>query len=156
MFLVGPETSPAYTEQLETFVRRHRLAKQVHWLGYVPHEQLKHYLANADVGVAPGSPTRQYRNPGISTKLLEYMLCGLPVLSVDRPHHLVYLEEGNCGLAVPLGDASAHAEAILWLRDHPEEARVMGQRGQAMVLDHYTWEREQARLLEFYQVLLQR
>jgi glycosyltransferase involved in cell wall biosynthesis len=156
LFLIGPDTSPAYIQEIQALVRDHQLFDQVHWLGYVPHDQIKHYLANAHVGLVPGAPTRQYRNPGISTKLLEYMLCGLPIVSVDRPHHLVYLEESNCGLAVPLGDAPAHAEAILWLRDHPHEARTMGLRGRAMVLDHYTWEREQSRLLEFYQKLSSR
>lgn len=155
LFLVGPETSPAYMQEFHTFVQNHQLADQVHWLGYVPHDQIKHYLTNAHVGMLPGLRTRQSRNPGIATKLLEYMLCGLPIISVDHPHHTIYIEECDCGLIVSPQDASAHAEAILWLRDHPDKARAMGQRGRDMVRDHYTWEREQSQLLTFYRALLQ-
>lgn len=155
LFLVGPATSPAYIQEIQTFVQNHQLTDQIHWLGYVPHDQLKHYLANAHLGLVPGLRTRQFRNPGISTKLLEYMLCALPIVSVNHPHHLVHLEESNCGLTVSPEDASAHAEAILWMREHPDEARAMGQRSQAMVLDRYTWEREQSQLLTFYQALSQ-
>jgi len=154
LFLVGPPTSPVYVEQIREFIRAHGLTRQVRWLDAVPYHELKHYLAAADVGLAPGLVTLQYRNPGISTKLFEYMLCGLPVVSADYPHRRVYIEEGNCGLVVPPEDPEAYAEAILWLRDHPDEARAMGERGRAMVLDHYQWEQEQARLLAFYEEVL--
>ena len=142
LFLIGPDTSPAYIQEILTFAQTHQLANQVRWLGYVPHDQLKHYLANADASVAPGLHTRQYKNQSIATKLFEYMLSGLPIVSADHSQWRLYIEESHCGLVVPPQDASAHAEAILWLRDHPQEARTMGQRGQAMVLDHYTWEQE--------------
>jgi glycosyltransferase involved in cell wall biosynthesis len=110
-------------------------------------------LANADVGLVPGLRTRQFANPGISTKLLEYMLCRLPVISVDHVHHQAFIQECDCGLIVPPTDISAHANAILWMRDNLEAARAMGQRGRAMVLARYTWEQEQAQLLSFYETL---
>ena len=153
LFLIGPETSPAYIQELKKFVQAHGLDQQVRWLGYVPHDQLKHYLANAHAGLCPGLLTRQYGRPNLATKLFEYMLVGLPVITVDNPHWRAYVEESNCGLVVPAGDAGTHAQAILWLRDHPIEAAAMGQRGRAMVLDHYTWEQEQTRLLSFYQIV---
>jgi len=153
LFLLGPDISPAYIEHVRRFAAHH-LPDQVHWLGAVPHQELKHYLAAADVGMAPGLVTQQYRNPGIATKLFEYMLCGLPIVSTNHPHRRVYIEKANCGLVVPPQDAAAWADAILWLRDHPVEAQAMGQRGRAMVLDHYTWEQEQPRLLSFYDALL--
>jgi glycosyltransferase involved in cell wall biosynthesis len=154
LYLIGPDTSPAYTKRIQSFVQTHQLTDHVRWLGYVPHGQIKHYLANAHVGMIPGLRTRQFRNPGLSTKLFEYMLCGLPIISVDHSHHRIYVEECNGGLMVSPKDASAYAEAIVWLRDHPSEARAMGQRGRTMVLNHYTWEQEQSRLLAFYQELL--
>jgi glycosyltransferase involved in cell wall biosynthesis len=153
LFLVGPETSPAYMERVRQFIQTNDLSVQVRLLGYVPHEELKHYLMAADIGMAPGLPTRQYRNPGIATKLFEYMLCTLPIISVDHPHRRKYIEESNCGLLVPGDDAAAHAQAILWLQNHPEQASAMGQRGRAMVLKSYAWEQEQEKLLAFYQDL---
>jgi glycosyltransferase involved in cell wall biosynthesis len=154
LYLVGRETSPAYMEEIRAYVERNGLADRILWLGYVPHDEIKHYLRSADIGVAPGLRTRQYRNPGISTKLFEYMICGLPIVSVDHPHRKKYIDECNCGLTVPPKDASAHAEAVAWLLDHPEESQAMGSRGREMVLDHYTWEKEQSRFLAFYESLI--
>lgn len=155
LFLIGPETSSVHIREIQTFAQTHHLDEHIRWLGPVPHLQLKHYLIAADVGVIPGLYTRQYSNPGVTTKLFEYMLCGLPVISADYPHRRVYIEEANGGLVVPAEDAAAHADAVLWLRDHPGETRAMGERGRAMVLNHYTWEQEQARLLAFYRAVLQ-
>lgn len=155
LFLIGPDTSPAYIQEIQTFAQTHQLAKHIRWLGPIPHHLLKHYLSSADVGLAPGLHTRQYSNPGLTTKLFEYMLCGLPIISADYPHRRVYIEEGNCGLVVSAEDTKAHAEAILWLRDHLDTSRAMGQRGRALVLNHYTWEQEQSHLLAFYQEILQ-
>jgi glycosyltransferase involved in cell wall biosynthesis len=156
LFLAGPDTSRAYRNEIDAFVYAHGLGRQVHWLGYVPHDELKHVLAAADVGLLPGRHTPQYSRPNIATKLFEYMLCGLPILTVDNPHWQAYVEEAEAGLVVPADDAAVHARAIRWLRDHPDEARAMGERGRVMVLDRYTWEQEQARLLELYRAILER
>ncbi len=154
LFLIGPPTSLAYINEIQTYLQNHHLEEQVQWLGYVQHEELKHYLANAHIGMAPGRHTQQYRRPGIATKLFEYMLGGLPIVTSDQPHRRKYIEESNCGLVVSAEDARAHADAILWLHDHPEEANAMGRRGMEMVLDHYTWESETPNLLTLYQTLL--
>ncbi|MFW6116408.1 MAG: glycosyltransferase family 4 protein [bacterium] len=154
LYLIGRETSPGYMKEIRTFVKANELIDKVHWLGYVPHDKIKHYLANADIGVAPGLRTRQYENPGICTKLFEYMICSLPIVSADHPHRKKYIDECHCGLTVPPQDATAWAEAIAWLLDHPEESQTMGTRGREMVLDHYTWEEEQSRFLAFYESLV--
>ncbi len=155
LFLIGPETSPAYMQQIEAFCRTHGLQGQVRWLGPVPPDQLKHYLANADVGVATGLYTAQYSRPSLFTKIFEYMLAGLPVICADYPWSRVYVEEGRCGLLVRGDDAGAYVQAIRWFYEHRQEARAMGQRGRQMVLERYTWEQEQQRLLTFYQKILQ-
>jgi glycosyltransferase involved in cell wall biosynthesis len=150
LYLIGPETSPAYIQEIKNFIQQHNLSELVHWLGYVPHDELKHYLSNSNVGMAPGLRTRQYDNPGISTKLFEYMLCGLPIISADHPHRKRYIDESNCGLTVPPNSINAHAQAIATLHEHPGQAHSMGQRGREMVLDHYIWEKEKDQLITFY------
>jgi glycosyltransferase involved in cell wall biosynthesis len=154
LILIGPETSPSYLQELRDYIQTHQLGEQVRLMGAIPHEQVKHYLANVHVGLVPVVLTRQYSNVGISTKLFEYMLCGLPIVAADSQDYRPYIKECNGGRIVPVGDAGAYAEAFQWLRDHPEEARAMGQRGQEMVLDHYIWEQEQLRLLAFYRTVV--
>jgi len=154
LFLVGPHAPEGYVRHLQALAERNQIGGQVHFPGWVDHDQLKHFLTNADIALAPGLPTRQFSRPALATKLFEYMLCRLPVVSSDLPYHQHYIQECQCGLIAPGHDAAAFAQAIAWLRDHPDEARAMGERGRAYVLEHYTWEQEQYRLLEFYESLL--
>ncbi|MDD3828339.1 MAG: glycosyltransferase family 4 protein [Anaerolineae bacterium] len=154
LFLLGAETSPAYMNQMRSFAREHGLEQQVHWMGYVQPDQLKHYLANAHAGLAPLMPTRQYSRPFLATKLFEYMLAGLPIVCADQPNWRAHVEEAGCGIVVPAGEPAAYARAIRRLRDDPAGARAMGERGRETVLAHYTWEREEERLLALYETLL--
>ncbi|UCG25579.1 MAG: glycosyltransferase family 4 protein [Chloroflexota bacterium] len=154
LYLVGRAVSTDYMTELAEFCEHNGLTDYVHWLGPVPHEELKHYLANADAGLLPGLNTLQYSNPGIATKLFEYLLCELPVISADYPHRRRYIEEAQCGIMVPPEEPGAHAEAVRRLMQCPEETASMGERGRAYVLASYTWESEQARLLDFYQIVL--
>jgi glycosyltransferase involved in cell wall biosynthesis len=150
LYLIGGAVSQVYMDEIARFCRANDLTEKVSWLGAVPHEELKDYLAGANVGLLPGLMTAQYSNPGIATKLFEYMLCSLPVVSADYPHRRIFIDEAQCGLMVPPEDPAAHAAAIEYLVTHPEEAEEMGKRGRNYVLSSYTWEREQARLLDFY------
>lgn len=154
LFLIGPETSAAYMHEVQQFIEAHGLQAQVTWLGPIPHDQLKHYLSNADVGLIPGQLTAQYTRPALSTKLFEYLLCGLPIIAVDYNYTRPYLEAAQCGFIVE-NTPAAFAEAILRLRADRDGARAMGLRGREMVLARYVWENERHQLLEFYTHLLE-
>lgn len=43
------------------------------------------------------------------------------------------------------------AEAIMYLTEHPDEARRMGENGRRAVLERYNWEGMERRLLAMYQ-----
>jgi len=120
----------------------------------VDHDRLGDYLASADVAWIPGAPVEQYQRRGVSTKLLECMLMGLPVVMADCPHYGDFVNEAQCGIVVPATDAAAHADAILLLHARPAERREMGEKGRSLVLQRYTWATEAESLLELYEHLL--
>jgi glycosyltransferase involved in cell wall biosynthesis len=65
-------------------------------------------------------------------KFFDYLASGLPVLN-NYPGWLAGLiAENQCGRAVPPDDPGRFADAVLWLRDHPDEARAMGRRGRGL------------------------
>lgn len=49
------------------------------------------------------------------------------------------ISDGEDGLLVPFGDDGALAGAIARLLDHPAQARLMGERGEAKVYRSHTW-----------------
>jgi glycosyltransferase involved in cell wall biosynthesis len=156
LILGGAFESEAFRAQVEAFITGRGLQDNVVLLGWIDHARLKDYLVSADVAWLPGLQVQQYRRRSISTKQLEAMLMGLPIVSSDHPHRRLFIEEANCGFSVGAEDSAAHAQAVLWLYHHPEARRAMGARGRRLVLERYSWEAEVPLLVDFYNKLLDR
>jgi glycosyltransferase involved in cell wall biosynthesis len=154
LILGGAYESDAFQAQVEAFIEQHGLGANVTALGWVDYDRLKDYLVSADVAWLPGLRVKQYQRRGISTKLLECMLMGLPIVSSDHPHRRLFIDEARCGFSVTADDPAAHAGAILALYRNPDRRRAMGARGRQLVLERYTWETEEPILLAFYGQLL--
>jgi len=154
LILGGSFESEEFRRRIESFIARQHLETHVNYVGWVDHEKLKNYLASADVAWLPGLRVEQYRHRAISTKQLECMLMGLPIVSSDHPHRRFFIDQADCGLSVTSDDPAAHAEALLWLYRHPGERKAMGERGRQLVLEGYTWETEASSLSDFYRHLL--
>jgi glycosyltransferase involved in cell wall biosynthesis len=155
LILGGAFESRDFEEQVVAFIAQHGLDAHVVLLGWVDHAQLKDYLASADIAWLPGLRVKQYQRQSISTKLLESMLMGLPIVTSDHPHRRQFVDEAECGFSVTADDPGAHAEAILWLYHNRDAGRAMGARGRQLILDKYTWEAESSILVSFYAQLLE-
>jgi len=82
--------------------------------------------------------------------VLESMACGTPAV-VTRVASLPELvQDGVTGFVVPPNDPRALGERLVYLEAHPEEARTMGQRGRARVLERFTWKATAERCLAAY------
>jgi len=117
--------------------------------GWCGREEVADVLAEASVGMVMSLPIRCYVDAQ-STKLLEYLSVGLPVVVSDLPPARKIIEQVGCGLCVDPHDPQAIADAIRWLLGHPQEAQRMGRRGRAAVVSQLNWEREFQALLELY------
>jgi glycosyltransferase involved in cell wall biosynthesis len=118
--------------------------------GLVPHEEVFQYLNASTMGWKPGPLYQE----GISTKTLEYMACGKPVVFSDTPLTADIIREASCGILVDPYDAKSQASAIIYLLEHPDEAKKMGRNGRKAVLEKYNWETESQKLLNLYSELL--
>lgn len=154
LVLGGAFDSQDFRRECEAFVSAHGLNDHLLLLGWIDHTKVKDYLASADVAWLPALLGPQYQRRSISTKQLECMVAGLPIVAGDHPHLRSFIEEAECGLLVDASDPAAHAEAILWLYQHPTERREMGARGRQLVQTRYNWEIEAEKLLEFYEEIV--
>jgi len=71
--------------------------------------------------------------------LLEGMACGTPAICTRVASMPEVVKDQVTGFITPPNDPDSLREKILWLRDHPEEARSIGERARQHVLDAFTW-----------------
>lgn len=140
---------------LEAEARRHPGWEHVSYFGWRPAPEVYGILRAADAGLACLHPIPRHR-VALSVKLFEYMAAGIPVIASDFPLWREIVEGNECGLTVDPLDPQAIADAILYLIEHPDEARKMGRRGRQAVEANYNWEREAKKLTDLYERLLAR
>jgi len=115
--------------------------------GYLPQKEAFEYTRDALAGIALLKPVGDYTD-SYPTKLFDYMALGLPVITSDLPLLRAVVKPENCGFCVSAYDAEALAERMIWMIEHPQQLREMGENGRRAVLKKYHWEKN--KLLEFY------
>jgi glycosyltransferase involved in cell wall biosynthesis len=118
--------------------------------GYLPYQEMYETLRKGSIGLLVFQPDYYNAYIGLPNKLFDYMLCGLPVVASDFPEIRKVVGETECGVLVDPTDPDAIAEAIVYLLEHPDEARRMGENGRKAVLERYNWGEMEKRLLEVY------
>lgn len=129
---------------IEGVITRHALGDVVRLHGRVPIDALRSLLANADAGLVPSLP-EPYLQYSLSTKLLEYVALGIPVIASDLATFRSHFTDAALAF-VPAGDPRALAGAIERLRREPDAAaaRAAEARRQAAA---YAWPAQAARYL---------
>lgn len=69
--------------------------------------------------------------------LVEANACSKPVVSTATTGAREIIEDGENGFLVPIGDAEKLAEKIIWLLEHPEEIKKMGESGRELMKEKY-------------------
>ena len=85
-----------------------------------------------------------------NTKLFEYMMSGIPVIATDFILWKEIIEKYKCGICVNPRNVNAINEAIIYLKDHPEEAKRMGNNGRKAVEEEFNWKSQEKILLDMY------
>jgi glycosyltransferase involved in cell wall biosynthesis len=135
--------------RLRKMVQDKDLGDMVEFTGRVPDSQLLEILSTADVCVNPDVPC-EMNDKSTMQKIMEYMALGRPIVQFD-------MKEGRFSA----GEASLYADnqnqipdfaaKILWLLDHPDERRRMGELGRKRVEQELAWDYSVPRLLAAYQ-----
>ncbi|PYZ92540.1 glycosyl transferase [Salipaludibacillus keqinensis] len=106
-------------------------------------------------GVALFPPTDHYMKKEL-TKFFEYMTAGIPILCSDFPKWKEFIDTYQCGLSVDPYNDKEIVKALNYLRENPEEAKAMGRRGREAVLNHLNWQKEEEKLLKWYDSLIKK
>jgi glycosyltransferase involved in cell wall biosynthesis len=123
--------------------------RSTEYIGSLGRAGVSELVRNAIAGLVVLHPEPNYVNSH-PVKLFEYMCAGIPVIASDFPVFRGIIEQARCGILVDPRSPKEIAEAIEFLRAHPEEARAMGARGRLAVNSRYNWEHEEQALLGMY------
>jgi glycosyltransferase involved in cell wall biosynthesis len=96
-------------------VKKLKLEQMVHFKNIVPIEKLPEVICSADVGVEPKFKN-SFSNEAFSTKILEFMQMGIPVIASDTLVHTYYFNNDLVRF-FHSGDEADLAKSILMLRN---------------------------------------
>ena len=112
-----------------------RLGQQVHFLGFVPNEQLVNYFQGVDLFLMP-----TLRNEGLPIVLLEAMSCGLPIVVTEAGGIPTAIQHQQNGLLVPMGELPALVRVVQQLLDTPRLAERLGHAARATAVARFSLE----------------
>ncbi|MHA1834563.1 MAG: glycosyltransferase family 4 protein [Candidatus Baldrarchaeia archaeon] len=103
--------------------------------GKVEYEKVPIYINCCDVCVAPFKLGKKYLSP---IKIYEYLSCEKPVVA-SRIKGVDFIERIKAGKCVSPGDVEGLGLAIVEILEMGDEKILMGKRGRAEVVKHYSW-----------------
>lgn len=103
--VIGKTVDTQYFENLKDYMKTENL--NVDFKGYIAEEEKEALLSSADIFVFPSLLE------GYGMAIVEAQRYGLPTVSFDNSAMPINVRNGETGFAVPSGDTSAFAEAIL-------------------------------------------
>jgi glycosyltransferase involved in cell wall biosynthesis len=120
----------------------------VNFTGRVSDEDLLRILSTADVCVNPDKPC-EMNDISTMIKIMEYMALGKPIVQFEMKEGRFSALEASL-YADPQNQVRDFAEKILWLLDHPEARKKMGDFGRQRVQTELAWDYSVSYLLAAY------
>ncbi len=116
------------------------LSGRVRWLGRVPPEDLRFYLAAADVALYPcrDDPIGRAK---CAMKLVEYMAAGKAVVAGRVGQNLEYIVDGESGRLVDCEDPAEFARAIADLTADPALRARLGAAARRRIFEGFSWDK---------------
>lgn len=128
------------------------LRDKIIFTGHVPRADVSKYLIASDISVSPIVPLPAYvlSSP---TKLVESLNMARPVIANDIPEQKMIIDESRAGVCVPY-EEDAFAQAVIWLLDHPLDARRMGELGREYIRERRSYDILSMQVDHAYRTLL--
>jgi glycosyltransferase involved in cell wall biosynthesis len=140
----GPEL-----DTLRQVTRDKQLDDTVNFTGRIPDDQLLAILSTADICVNPDRPS-EMNDISTMIKIMEYMALGKPIVQFNSKEGRFSAQDASL-YADTRNQVSDFAGKILWLIDHPDERKKMGECGRRRVENELSWEHSIHNLFAAYE-----
>ncbi|MGB5931763.1 MAG: glycosyltransferase, partial [Anaerolineae bacterium] len=106
----------------------------------IPHDELiqEYSTAHVAIDLMKRNPEREL---AFTTRTVEYLWCGLPVIYNDYSELSSYVREYEAGWVVNPEDKEEIAKAIEGILKSPEIVRQRSENAQRLVRENFTWDR---------------
>jgi glycosyltransferase involved in cell wall biosynthesis len=119
------------------------------WTGYVPNREALSRVVGAAAGLSLLHDLPNFQG-SMPTKVLEYLACGVPVVTTPLPLAVEVVQDADAGHVVPFGDVDAVVRAVEALLSDDQARVAAGERGRSYIAEHHAW---QAHAPAFVQLL---
>lgn len=128
------------------------IADHITFTGWQPQEYMRSYIAGSQVCMVPHSKGGQ-NDATLPHKLFHYMYMKRPVVvTACRPLKRI-VEDAQCGLVCVPDDPESMADALIHLRNYPQERERMGENGYRAVMARYNWDHTARGMVRTYREL---
>jgi glycosyltransferase involved in cell wall biosynthesis len=122
------------------------------YLGFLNHKQVIDLELSSDAIIALYDLNLETQHEyGMANKILEAMMCGLPVITNIADE---IINESGCGILVTYESDEEIKETIIALRDKPDLRASLGNNGRRAFLEKYNWTFMEEKLFNSYEKLL--
>lgn len=125
--------------------------EKVEYRGKVSHKEVRDIYSESKIGMALNYSTQAEGQGTLgNTKLFEFMEAKLPVICSNYSLWEEIIEKYKCGICVDPKNVEEIKEAIVYIINNPDEARIMGENGRKAIIEKYNWSTQEKELLRIY------
>lgn len=146
--LWGAIGSTTLQKKINTIVNKYHLQNNVFFMGAVQNENIDQILGNYDLLVLPRPKNLQTRF-GFATKLGEYMLSGIPVLSSDVSDNHLYIKDKKNGFIVKYNKETILAKMKDIMNMDRQELVAVGREGKKTAESEFHFINHSKRMVSF-------
>lgn len=127
----------------------------VDYKGFLDKKGMVALLEETNIGASTLLNVGQYdKIDTLPTKVYDYMSMQLPVVISNTDFAQKMNEKYHFAICIDPEKPEDIADAIKWLKEHPEQAVEMGNNGRKAIEEEFNWEKESEKLVDFYKNLL--
>ncbi len=133
-------------DEMKPFLEKYK--GTYNWIGHKPQSELYQYYSKGSVFILPSL------EEGLAMVQLQAMACGLPIICTTNTGGEDIVRDGIDGFIIPIRDVEELKEKIVYLYEHPDICREMGQSAKTRVQNGFTWDDYGKKMIAAYQKII--
>lgn len=137
-------------DEMRGFFRKYNVGEgKIKYIGHIPQNELHKYYSQGSVFVLMSI------EEGLAMVQPQAMACGLPVICTTNTGGEDIVRDGMDGFVIPIRDIEMLKEKILFMYEHQDICKQMGQSAEERVTSGFTWDDYGKKIIQEYERILE-